>query len=38
MLHADYDKGYFQALESFMRKLERSGIPAERVGEETKES
>ena len=23
-LHSDYDRGYFQALESFIRKLERS--------------
>ena len=29
VLHADYDRGYFQALESFVRKLERSAIPAE---------
>jgi hypothetical protein len=26
-LHADFDRGYFQALESYMRKLERSGLP-----------
>jgi hypothetical protein len=36
VLHADYDKGYFQALESFMRKLERSEIPAEPSNDETK--
>lgn len=23
-LHTDYDRGYFQALETFIRKLERS--------------
>jgi hypothetical protein len=23
-LHADFDRGYFQALESYMKKLERS--------------
>jgi hypothetical protein len=26
-LHAEFDRGYFQALESYMRKLERSGPP-----------
>ena len=26
-LHSDYDRGYFQALESFIRKLERSELP-----------
>ena len=25
-LHSDYDRGYFQALESFIRKLERSDL------------
>lgn len=25
-LHADYDRGYFQVLEKFMRKLERSNL------------
>lgn len=25
VLHADYDRGYFQALQGFMRKLERTG-------------
>ena len=24
-LHTDYDRGYFQVLESYMRKLERAG-------------
>jgi hypothetical protein len=28
-LHSDYDRGYFQALESYMRKLEREGPPRE---------
>ena len=35
VLHAAYDKGYFQALESFMRKLERSEIPAGPAKEDT---
>jgi hypothetical protein len=30
-LHGDFDRGYFQALESYMRKLEHSGL----VGEPT---
>ena len=34
MLHADYDRGYFHALESFMRKLERSGVSQETADEE----
>lgn len=25
-LHSDYDRGYFQALESYVRKLEHSGL------------
>lgn len=25
-LHSDYDRGYFQALESFIRKLEHSDL------------
>ena len=25
-LHSDYDKAYFEALESYMRKLERTGL------------
>ena len=28
-LHGDFDRGYFQALESYMRKLEHAGPPAE---------
>ena len=28
-LHSDYDRGYFQALESYMRRLEREGPPPE---------
>jgi hypothetical protein len=28
-LHSDYDRGYFQALESYMKKLEREGPPRE---------
>ncbi|MGA2626858.1 MAG: hypothetical protein ABSF63_07345 [Candidatus Bathyarchaeia archaeon] len=30
-LHGDFDRGYFQALESYMRKLEHAGPPAEPV-------
>jgi hypothetical protein len=32
-LHTDYDRGYFQALEGFIRKLERSDLPTEPNGE-----
>jgi hypothetical protein len=32
-LHTDYDRGYFQALEGFVRKLERSEITEEPSGE-----
>jgi hypothetical protein len=28
-LHTDYDRGYFQALESYMRKLESSEVTQE---------
>ena len=28
-LHTDYDRGYFQVLESYMKKLEREGLPKE---------
>ena len=28
-LHSDYDRGYFQAVESYLRKLEREGPPRE---------
>jgi hypothetical protein len=28
-LHTDYDRGYFQVLESYVRKLERSGSQSE---------
>jgi hypothetical protein len=28
-LHGDFDRGYFQALESYLRKLERAGPTAE---------
>jgi hypothetical protein len=28
-LHSDYDKGYFRALESYVRKLEHSNVPQE---------
>jgi len=28
-LHSDYDRGYFQAVESYLRKLERDGPPRE---------
>jgi hypothetical protein len=31
-LHSDYDRGYFQALESYMRKLERGGPPSQTAG------
>lgn len=30
-LHSPYDLGYFQALESFIRKLEQSGAPQEQA-------
>jgi hypothetical protein len=30
-LHTDYDRGYFQALENFVRKLERSEIPEQQT-------
>ncbi len=29
VLHSDYDRGYFQALESYLKKLEREGPPRE---------
>ena len=35
-LHTDYDRGYFQVLESFMKKLERSNIQAANSVEATK--
>ena len=28
-LHSDYDRGYFQAVETYLRKLEREGPPRE---------
>jgi hypothetical protein len=28
-LHSDYDRGYFQAVEIYFRKLERNGPPRE---------
>ena len=31
-LHSEYDKGYFQALENFARKLESSDLPKEETG------
>lgn len=36
-LHSDYDKGYFQALENYIRKLERSGLAQEATSEGKKE-
>jgi len=30
-LHADYDRGFFLALETYMRKLERSNLPQQKV-------
>jgi hypothetical protein len=36
-LHSDYDKGYFQALENFIRKLERSDLPQEAASEGKKQ-
>jgi len=36
-LHAEYDKGYFQALENFVRKLENSNLPQEETGEAQKQ-
>jgi hypothetical protein len=29
VLHSDYDRGYFQAVESYLKKLEREGPPRE---------
>jgi len=34
VLHSDYDRGYFQALENYMRKLERSDLSAESPSEQ----
>jgi len=31
-LHADFDRGYFQALESYMKRLERSPPPEPQQG------
>ena len=31
-VHTDYDRGYFQALEGFVRKLEHSDLPQEPNG------
>ncbi|MGA2460273.1 MAG: hypothetical protein ABSF82_02515 [Candidatus Bathyarchaeia archaeon] len=31
VLHADYDRGFFLALETYMRKLERSNLPQQKV-------
>ena len=36
-LHSEYDKGYFQALETFVRKLESSDLPQEETGEAQKQ-
>ena len=33
-LHTEYDKGYFRLLESFMRKLERTGQPDNQLHDE----
>lgn len=35
-LHADYDRGYFRALEIYVKKLERSDVPQEVAGEDAK--
>jgi len=32
-LHSEYDRGYFRALESYMRKMERSNLPQEAPSE-----
>ena len=29
VLHSDYDRGYFQAIENYVRRLEREGPPRE---------
>lgn len=31
VLHADYDRGFFMALETYMRKLERSSVPHQKI-------
>jgi hypothetical protein len=36
-LHSDYDKGYFEALGNFIRKLERSDLTPEPAAEEVKQ-
>ena len=33
-LHSDYDRGYFQAVETYLRKLERDGPPREPTNSE----
>jgi hypothetical protein len=33
-LHAEYDKGYFRLLESFMKRLERTGQPDNQLHDE----
>lgn len=35
-LHSEYDSGYFQALEGFVRKLERAGVADEKSDHEEK--
>jgi len=36
MLHSDYDRGFFLALETYMRKLERSGGMQEKIEDPAK--
>ena len=37
-LHTDYDRGYFEVLENYVRKLERSGNLSENIQSEKKKS
>ncbi len=37
-LHSDYDRGYFQALEGFIRKLERSDLKTKAEDESAKKT
>lgn len=36
-LHSDYDKGYFESLENFIRKLEHSDLTPETPSEDKKQ-
>ena len=37
-LHSEYDKGYFQALENFVKKLESSDLPQAEKDEAQKQT